>query len=95
MKRKLTNALLIARYIMNHDTDIVRVSVMADVNGYIFNTEKKVSHLKDNYCGGCEKEALINAITAIGQDPKREICIESIEVCGERRLCFFTTKIYH
>lgn len=94
MRRNLVNALLIARYIMNHDTDIVRVSVMADVNGFIFHSDTKVAHLKDDFCGGYEKEDLIKAITAIGQDPKKEICIETIEVCGERGICFFNTKIY-
>lgn len=77
MKRKLTNALLIAKYAMTHaDTNIKDIEVSVWINGCRFSVRIETRWLYNNSgIGSFDKENIINALNALGMHTDIIICI--------------------
>ena len=69
MKRKLTNALLIANYVMAHaDTNIDGITVYAWIDSCPFTMKRDTRSIynKNSILGSYSKEDIIKALNAIG-----------------------------
>ena len=91
MKKKLINALLVANYAMNHDTDFVSIDVLANVNGFTFHKREDMGYIRGEY-GYHAKRDIIKAIKAIGQDNTEDYMIYTVDAASNngRILCIST-----
>ena len=89
MRRKLSNALLIANYAMNHDTAFVDISVLCVHHGFSFMEVQKMERLRreNDFIGDISKDNIVRAIKAIGYDDC-DIFVYVSETHGKKSLCF-------
>lgn len=93
MNKKLINALLVANYVMNHDTDFVRIDVLANIGGFIFHEIEDVDYIRGQY-GKYARRDILKAITAIGQNDSKAYMIYTVQATGDegRILCISTYR---
>lgn len=87
MAKKITSALLIAKYAMAHDTDFEQIDILANYHGFIFHQTEDISWLRGQY-GEYPRNEVLKAIKALGHD-NSDIIVYTFEGCdGKRRLAF-------